>query len=394
MSACCICKKHRVPGSSVTFHRFPTDKNLARTWCKIIGLEHLPLPSARVCEEHFGDEDYSAVYGLTKTKMLVAGAVPNKNMPPSDNKRKADPPNPVPTKHARVEVPPYLLEIADILNETADSNTVEYFHDSSAQTITIRYDGKTEPQLPGVKHSVFCHRCNAVFKNQSDLKLHMKICIEKLKPYQCATCSASFDTIGALGKHKCNQTPDEDQSKPIKKSHDQMEEGFRMSAEDQEKLGFLSRSIAGKEYDSDSEGYDSTDESRPNKKCEECMCLIPVRKMESHYQKRHEGCAPPFACRVCEARFASCAELCKHLKSHSRDQLAECTKKHPNGLRYFRRNYHHFECCLCGNVFDTEEAVRVHQVTHLSERIGCPICRSVFSDKSTFLEHLREHQGI
>ncbi|KAL9692187.1 hypothetical protein quinque_000237 [Culex quinquefasciatus] len=200
----------------------------------------------------------------------------------------------------------------------------------------------------------------------------------KLKPFQCGTCQSCYETIKELRLHKCDphQEPDD-------------------KAERREQLELLTQAIAGRQYDSDSDEMDvvGEEEVQPNKRCAECDRLIPVSRMQVHYRKFHGDCAnAPFRCRLCKSQFGFCEDLSKHLRSHTVKQLRSLRNRKPDGIPFDSDGKTCYECYLCGNVFGTEEAVRLHQGTHLGDNIRCPVCGRNCESKSDFLKHLVSHQ--
>uniref|UniRef100_A0A8D8JZE6 Zinc finger protein 62 homolog n=1 Tax=Culex pipiens TaxID=7175 RepID=A0A8D8JZE6_CULPI len=374
MSICCACKKRKSSSSTATFHVFPRDRNQSKKWCKAVGLNGPPTPSARVCSEHFTEQDYTkGCDGVSKGKLLLPTAVPSQNLESRTEDNNAPPakvPRPTPT------ISPKIQELEEILQQNADPPSINFSHDPDALTITIRYQPIPQPSDSRAKR--VCTRCNAILRI-IDYGTHAKSCVGgKLKPFQCGTCQSCYETIKELRLHKCepHQEPDD-------------------KAERREQLELLTQAITGREYDSDSDEMDvvGEEEVQPNKRCVECERLIPVSRMQVHYRKFHENCAnAPFRCRLCESQFGFCEDLSKHLRSHTAKQLRSLRNRKPDGIPFDSDGKTCYECYLCGNVFGTEESVRVHQGTHLGDNIRCPVCGRNCESKSDFLKHLASHQ--
>lgn len=73
MSVCCACRKRKNSSSTAIFHVFPRDRNQSEKWCKAVGLNGPPTPSARVCSEHFTKQDYTkGCDGKATTSFLMS----------------------------------------------------------------------------------------------------------------------------------------------------------------------------------------------------------------------------------------------------------------------------------------------------------------------------------
>uniref|UniRef100_A0A1Q3F534 Uncharacterized protein n=1 Tax=Culex tarsalis TaxID=7177 RepID=A0A1Q3F534_CULTA len=372
MSVCCACRKRKIPGSNVTFHNFPQDRKQSEKWCKAVGLADPPVQSSRVCSEHFTEQDYTKSHdGVSKGKLLLPTAVPTQNL----ESQAGEPEPKIPRTSSLISSK--IQEIKEILKQNVDPESIEYSHDQDAHTITIHYHPYPVAKPTETRSKRVCSRCKAILL-AADFETHAKSCVGgKLKPFQCATCQACYETVNELRLHRCNpQQPDG-------------------TAERREQLEHLTKAITGEEYDSDSDTVDvvGEEEVRPNKQCKLCDRLIPVSRMQLHFRKLHTDCKEgPFPCRLCTSQFEFCGDLSKHLKSHTAKQKRGLRNRKPEGIPYDDDGKTCYECYLCGNVFSTEESVRTHQETHLGDNIRCPVCCKVFELKLDFLKHLRSHE--
>lgn len=91
---CCavpVCNALYQPGGDkLTVHRFPKDKNMQELWLAAIHrTDVMNLDHNRVCSQHFGESDYerdlcNEMLGLPIRKILKRGAIPTKNVLPTD----------------------------------------------------------------------------------------------------------------------------------------------------------------------------------------------------------------------------------------------------------------------------------------------------------------------
>lgn len=358
MSVCCVCRKRKIVGSETVHHGFPLDPTLAARWCETLGFDRIPSQYAKVCGEHFREDDYTTYDGSTRNKTLKVDSIPSVNLGNSPTPSSPEPP-PGTLADSFENVSEYLPNIEKILQKYAVPQSIKITHDPSSQKITISYAALLDPVAPK-EQKIICSKCNAIFKKPIDLQLHNKICRDNLNPYQCAKCNDTFKTIADLRMHKtCKPKPPTDSQSDSDDSND------------------------------DDENDD--DYMRPRKACKECASYIPVEKMKKHYAKFHVGKAAPFACRICNSRLNTCDDMSKHLRSHSLEQLHALKDKYPVGLHYSSAEREYFECCLCGNVFNTEPTCTVHQDGHLKPRVRCPICQRMFNTQDSFANHLKKH---
>ncbi|KYM94832.1 hypothetical protein ALC62_14427 [Cyphomyrmex costatus] len=77
VSSCCICSKENVPSEPErSFHRIPANEEMRNKWLRIIG-RNLSYKGARVCSDHFTENDYHDINPYTKIKRLKNTAVPS-----------------------------------------------------------------------------------------------------------------------------------------------------------------------------------------------------------------------------------------------------------------------------------------------------------------------------
>ncbi|XP_018371755.1 PREDICTED: uncharacterized protein LOC108769249 [Trachymyrmex cornetzi] len=77
VSSCCICSKENFPSEPHrSFHRIPANEEMRNKWLQIIG-RNLSYKGARVCSDHFTENDYHDINPCAKIKRLKNTAVPS-----------------------------------------------------------------------------------------------------------------------------------------------------------------------------------------------------------------------------------------------------------------------------------------------------------------------------
>ncbi|XP_070515311.1 THAP domain-containing protein 1-like [Cardiocondyla obscurior] len=75
---CSVCGHVSRPGEpNISFHRFPTDKNLYKAWCSAVGPNFSPSKTAVICSQHFLDTCLFYYPGGTKQRRYIKkGSIP------------------------------------------------------------------------------------------------------------------------------------------------------------------------------------------------------------------------------------------------------------------------------------------------------------------------------
>ncbi|XP_011699805.1 PREDICTED: uncharacterized protein LOC105457067 isoform X1 [Wasmannia auropunctata] len=77
VSSCCICSKENVPSEPYrSFHRIPANEEMRNKWFEKIG-RIVSYKGARVCSDHFIENDYHDINPYSRIKRLKNTAVPS-----------------------------------------------------------------------------------------------------------------------------------------------------------------------------------------------------------------------------------------------------------------------------------------------------------------------------
>ncbi|ESO96390.1 hypothetical protein LOTGIDRAFT_159792, partial [Lottia gigantea] len=85
----------------------------------------------------------------------------------------------------------------------------------------------------------------------------------------------------------------------------------------------------------------------------------------------------PFACVICGLQFPNEAEFTSHGDVHTQSES--------------------FICKLCGHRFKTDAEVKLHLIQHSKKpvvKFVCNICHKPFTEKRSFIKHMRIHEGV
>lgn len=107
------------------------------------------------------------------------------------------------------------------------------------------------------------------------------------------------------------------------------------------------------------------------------------------------------ACQICKKTFFHAGTLTNHMKSHKSNFCSICQQHFPHE----KNNSHSCVppvssqrntkfCNLCSKSFNTQSALRMHQLIHTGEKpYKCNLCEKRFTQKGNLKCHLRTHTG-
>ncbi|KAM0732427.1 hypothetical protein ACS0PU_001969 [Formica fusca] len=77
VTSCCLCSKECIPfNPQRSFHRIPTDEQIRNKWFSIIG-RTVSYKGARVCSDHFTENDFYKVNLYSRIRRLKSTAIPS-----------------------------------------------------------------------------------------------------------------------------------------------------------------------------------------------------------------------------------------------------------------------------------------------------------------------------
>ncbi|RZF38048.1 hypothetical protein LSTR_LSTR006447 [Laodelphax striatellus] len=142
--------------------------------------------------------------------------------------------------------------------------------------------------------------------------------------------------------------------------------------------------------------------------CNVCGLLLLVGDLEKHMELHARS--PVHICRVCNVGFQSIEQLITHIRSHSSIcpndrpyscQLCDTAFQKIEALRAHVKQHRETEkpyvCITCGSLFVSSAELKTHSMTckqqqpEESPAFVCETCRKSFTEKDSYIAHLREH---
>ncbi|XP_060809239.1 zinc finger protein 25 [Amyelois transitella] len=192
-----------------------------------------------------------------------------------------------------------------------------------------------------------CAMCSATYETFKMLKQHMN---KHYRNYTCSNCDTSFATRRSLNAHRVTH-----QEGSFKCDHCEKVFSNKTKKHYHEKTKHLgNRSIANCPY------------------CNESFRSYYQRNQ--HLIKVHNS-ETPYKCNVCDKEYALKSLLMYHIKkSHLMERNCQCTE--------------------CGYRFFSKKALKAHMVKHTGERtFSCEVCHKSYARKYTLREHMRIHNN-
>ncbi|XP_073840798.1 uncharacterized protein isoform X2 [Musca autumnalis] len=123
-------------------------------------------------------------------------------------------------------------------------------------------------------------------------------------------------------------------------------------------------------------------------------------QLNQHKVSHHQDAPKQYKCEKCSARFSTQANLKAHMQGHEEtpDCFCEICREHfANDVllraHIYRMHYKLMDCDICKNPIE-EEDLEAHMKTHTNIKAHvCEICNSMFSQKSQYNVHMRMHTG-
>ncbi|XP_053623233.1 oocyte zinc finger protein XlCOF6-like [Plodia interpunctella] len=190
-----------------------------------------------------------------------------------------------------------------------------------------------------------CAMCSATYETFKMLKQHMN---KHYRNYTCSDCDTSFATRRSLNAHRMTH----------------QEGSF--------KCDFCDKVFANKTK----KHYHEKTKHLGNRSIANCpFCNESFRsyyQRNQHLTKVHNS-ETPYKCNVCDKVYALKSLLMYHIKkSHLMERNCQCTE--------------------CGFRFFSKKALKAHMVKHSGERaFACDVCHKAYARKYTLREHKRIH---
>ncbi|XP_053622240.1 zinc finger protein 420-like isoform X1 [Plodia interpunctella] len=255
------------------------------------------------------------------------------------------------------------------------------------------------------KHSVLhfgetiyeCDYCQNRFVKKNELRVHISRHVDKTK-YECDVCRSKFTKKDVFDEHLKSHTDDlqiESCSVVFKEEYNDNKQNFRCK---QCGAGFnnnyrLKRHLI---VHSGEAIYE----------CIFCHCKFNQKVQLRIHLKRHTG-ERYYKCELCPRKFPKKEELDDHVKTHDGENPKTIYELKPFlcnqcGAR-FQRNYHlqrHIvshtrkvlhECSFCRCKFNFKNDLETHLCTH-DLKYECDVCHRTFINKRSLKNHLNKHE--
>lgn len=224
-----------------------------------------------------------------------------------------------------------------------------------------------------------CENCDKSFFTKYDLAKHV-LTHTKQKDYTCVACNKSFSRSTLLYRHEKIHT---DPKIP------------RYSCEDCDRV-YLNK------LDYDKHSITHT-KNRPFA-CDVCDKRFAFKQGLERHQTIHDNESQPHPCMYCEMRFPSAARLQRHLSNeHAGTRpfpCSKCTKRFMLSHHLYRhmRTTHNtqddmasYQCPECEEVHNDREEFFTHCNEHAEYTLSCPLCKVNFETSDDVADHIYLH---
>lgn len=274
------------------------------------------------------------------------------------------------------------------------------------------FSDETRFFLHGISHTKFfrCSECEKRFSNEDILRQHFRNYHQKEEAYVCNYCYDSFGTKTTLIDHfhdhqipyMCNHCffmfPDEESLR----NHDCT---CCFTCPFCHKKYKIEKHLE-KHIESCIQTNSSNTVLKTLQKCRYCQRMFRNEDKLTAHEMNHTMEKTLYKCTYCHKVFKKCTSFEKHMEKHNRYASAAykcniCKKAYPTEKNLERHMLHHnirlsFRCKSCGNRFESEEALIVHQVVHERKVHKCTYvhCEESFSNKKHLKQHLLAHEKV
>ncbi|KAL7299777.1 hypothetical protein TKK_0007523 [Trichogramma kaykai] len=218
------------------------------------------------------------------------------------------------------------------------------------------------------------------------------------KVYTCDVCNDKFPSKQSLAKHASFHSKND---KEIETQASAEQEHL-----EQQEINNVPKSRENLDDDDDDDNFSGGDWPMDIHECPTCKKRYSTKKSLLRHQLLHDE--PNFECDICNVKFFRKDKLKAHYD--------KCSEKNPDQVR---------KCNLCGDTFESNEALKKHRVKHVVEGIlteedlrdienrtedkkiekmprkrrtdiiglKCHLCNKEYTSRKGLLRHLQVHEG-
>nr|BEH74196.1 CCCTC-binding factor [Hemicentrotus pulcherrimus] len=260
---------------------------------------------------------------------------------------------------------------------------------------------------PGRRPKVHeCHLCGRIFRTSTLLRNHENT-HSGTKPYKCELCPKAFGTSGELGRHmKYMHTHEKPHKCPL----------CDYLSVEASKIKRHMRSHTGeKPYKCTLCEYASTDNYKLKRhmrvhtgerpfSCSQCDQSFSQKSSLKEHEWKHVGNRPSHKCDHCDTTFGRYADMKTHIrKMHTAGEpmiCKICENAFTDRFTYMQHVRGHrgekiYKCGECGYSAPQKRHLVIHMRVHTGERpYECEECHETFKHKQTLINHQRSKHNL
>ncbi|XP_072169390.1 uncharacterized protein [Diadema setosum] len=251
-----------------------------------------------------------------------------------------------------------------------------------------------------------CNLCGRIFRTSTLLRNHHNT-HTGTKPYKCEICPKAFGTSGELGRHmKYMHTHEKPHKCPL----------CDYLSVEASKIKRHMRSHTGeKPYKCTLCEYASTDNYKLKRhmrvhtgerpfQCSQCDQAFSQKSSLKEHEWKHVGNRPSHKCEHCDTTFGRFADMKTHIrKMHTAGEpmiCKICENAFSDRYTYMQHVRSHrgekiYKCGECGYSAPQKRHLVIHMRVHTGERpYQCEECHETFKHKQTLINHQRSKHNI
>ncbi|KAG1672333.1 Zinc finger protein 236 [Nymphon striatum] len=218
---------------------------------------------------------------------------------------------------------------------------------------------------PPIRKGPFkCEYCDKVFPKWNQYQKHLRSHADD-KPFQCKTCTSSFNLEINLKLHDAIHNTAELKCPECFKTFGRL-------------AGLKAHLRLHEEED--------------NVTCSECLEEFNTYSELNKHLKEHQNEGVAIACKTCKQEFSRISQLKEHMKTHYKFR-ATLNNKSFKKRKPDRSGFIH-TCEFCSKNFQKPSQLVRHKRIHTGERpFVCEICKRAFNQKASLRTHMSMHFG-